>query len=58
MVKDGLWCGAEAEQNATRVLKTPEFKIVIDLKLGKGRSAYWTCDFSIDYVKINADYRS
>jgi glutamate N-acetyltransferase / amino-acid N-acetyltransferase len=58
MVKDGLWCGAEAEQKATRVLKTPEFKVVIDLKLGSGRSAYWTCDFSIDYVKINADYRS
>jgi glutamate N-acetyltransferase / amino-acid N-acetyltransferase len=58
MVKDGLWCGAKAEQNATRVLKTPEFKVVIDLKRGNGRSTYWTCDFSIDYVKINADYRS
>jgi glutamate N-acetyltransferase/amino-acid N-acetyltransferase len=58
MVKDGLWCGPDAEKNATRVLKTPEFKIVIDLKLGSGMMSYWTCDFSIDYVKINADYRS
>jgi glutamate N-acetyltransferase / amino-acid N-acetyltransferase len=58
MVKNGLWCGAEAEQKATRVLKTPEFNVTVDLKLGEGRSAYWTCDFSIDYVKINADYRS
>jgi glutamate N-acetyltransferase/amino-acid N-acetyltransferase len=58
MVKDGLWCGAEAEKNATRVLKTPEFNITVDLKLGAGEASYWTCDFSIDYVKINADYRS
>jgi glutamate N-acetyltransferase / amino-acid N-acetyltransferase len=58
MVKNGLWCGAAAEQNATKVLKTPEFKITIDLNLGTGEASYWTCDFSIDYVKINADYRS
>jgi glutamate N-acetyltransferase/amino-acid N-acetyltransferase len=58
MVKNGLWGGAEAEQKATRVLKTPEFSIAIDLKLGSGAASYWTCDFSIDYVKINADYRS
>jgi glutamate N-acetyltransferase / amino-acid N-acetyltransferase len=58
MVKDGLWCGAEAEQKATQVLKAPEFKITIDLKLDSGAASYWTCDFSIDYVKINADYRS
>lgn len=58
LVKDGLWCGAEAEQKAMAVLKKAEFNIIIDLKLGTGKAAYWTCDFSIDYVKINADYRS
>jgi len=58
MVKNGRWCGADAEQKATQVLKTSEFGIVIDLKLGTGKSICWTCDFSIDYVKINADYRS
>ena len=25
---------------------------------GEGAYSGWTCDFSIDYVKINADYRS
>lgn len=58
IVKDGLWCGPEAEEQATRVLREPEFCITIDLKNGDGRYSGWTCDFSIDYVKINADYRS
>jgi len=40
------------------VLKKPEFVITIDLKMASGSASVLTCDFSIDYVKINADYRS
>jgi glutamate N-acetyltransferase/amino-acid N-acetyltransferase len=58
MVKDGLGCGKTAEAEATKILKQSEFDITIDLKSGKGHAAVFTCDFSIDYVKINADYRS
>ena len=58
MVKGGMGCGKEAEVQATQVLKQPEFTITIDLRAGKGTSSVFTCDFSIDYVKINADYRS
>lgn len=58
LVKNGLWCGSEAEAEATKVLKLPEFAVNIDVHMGNGRASYWTCDFSIDYVKINADYRS
>lgn len=58
IVKDGLWAGPEAEQKATMILQKPAFCITIDLKSGKGCYSGWTCDFSIDYVKINADYRS
>jgi len=58
IVKDGLWAGPEAEEKATMVLQKPEFSITIDLKNGSGNYSGWTCDFSIDYVKINADYRS
>jgi len=58
LVKNGLWCGSEAEAGATKVLKLPEFAVNIDVHMGVGRASYWTCDFSIDYVKINADYRS
>jgi glutamate N-acetyltransferase/amino-acid N-acetyltransferase len=58
MVAGGTGCGKAAEAAATRVLKTDEFSITVDLHLGTGRAAVYTCDLSIDYVKINADYRS
>ena len=58
LVEAGRWCGADAEAKATDVLKQPEFSVIIDVHAGGGQSACWTCDFSIDYVKINADYRS
>jgi len=58
MVKNGFGCGQEAEAAATQVLKLDEFTVTIDLKLGQEIETVYTCDFSIDYVKINADYRS
>jgi glutamate N-acetyltransferase/amino-acid N-acetyltransferase len=32
--------------------------VVIDLNAGKGRARVWTCDFTSDYVEINASYRT
>ncbi len=58
LVENGVYLGRDAETAATRVLKQPEFKVTLDMKAGRGTDAVWTCDFSIDYVKINADYRS
>ena len=58
MVHNGLGQGAEVEARATAVLKKPEFVVTIDLHVGQGRKDIYTCDFSLDYVKINADYRS
>ena len=58
MVKCGKGCGGDAELKATRVLKKPEFSILIDLNMGKCEASVFTCDFSVEYVKINADYRS
>lgn len=58
MVKDGVGRGKAVEALATSVLKKPEFAITIDLKMANGNASVLTCDFSIDYVKINADYRS
>jgi glutamate N-acetyltransferase/amino-acid N-acetyltransferase len=58
MVKNGLRCGNEAEEKATAVLKTPEFAVTLQMRLGNGSASVLTCDFSIDYVKINADYRT
>jgi glutamate N-acetyltransferase/amino-acid N-acetyltransferase len=58
MVQNGLGCGKAVEAEATRILKQSEFEITINLKMGSGTARVFTCDFSIDYVKINADYRS
>jgi glutamate N-acetyltransferase/amino-acid N-acetyltransferase len=58
MFTDGRGQGKDVEGQATRVLKLPEYVLTVDLNQGPGRSSVWTCDFSVDYVKINADYRS
>ena len=58
MVKEGLGQGKEREAEATKVLKQREFAVNIDLHQGQGAWEVYTCDLSIDYVKINADYRS
>lgn len=58
MVKNGLGQGAEVEAKATSVLKKPEFTVSIDLHAGEASKDIHTCDFSLDYVRINADYRS
>jgi glutamate N-acetyltransferase/amino-acid N-acetyltransferase len=39
-----------------KVLKRDAFEVVVDLHLGKGTSSIYTCDFSTEYVHINADY--
>jgi len=58
IVKNGLGQGKEAEKSATAILKEKNILVTIDLKDGRGCAEVYTCDFSIDYVKINADYRS
>ena len=39
-----------------KVLRKDSFEVVVDLHLGKASSSVYTCDFSLDYVHINADY--
>ncbi|MGA9176434.1 MAG: bifunctional glutamate N-acetyltransferase/amino-acid acetyltransferase ArgJ [Desulfobacterales bacterium] len=58
MVKAGMGCGKSVEAEATKVLKKSEFTVAVHLNMGQGFGSMITCDFSIDYVKINADYRS
>ncbi len=47
-----------SEAEALRIMKQSEFIIYVQLKQGHFDDHYWTCDFSYDYVKINASYRS
>ena len=58
MVKNGIGCGKTVEAEATKVLKKSEFVLTIDLNINTGYASLFTCDFSVDYVKINADYRT
>lgn len=56
LARQGLAAGNEAA--AAEVMKKKEYSINIDLDAGSGSAEVLTCDFSYDYVKINADYRS
>ena len=49
---------ADAAQLAklAKVLAKDAFEVVVDLHLGAYESSIYTCDFSLDYVHINADY--
>jgi glutamate N-acetyltransferase/amino-acid N-acetyltransferase len=46
------------EEDGARIMKAAEITVRVDLGRGAARATVWTCDFSYDYVKINADYRS
>jgi glutamate N-acetyltransferase/amino-acid N-acetyltransferase len=58
LVENGVLVSAEAEKEASRILTQPSFSITIDLCQGDAEESVYTCDLSLDYVKINADYRS
>jgi glutamate N-acetyltransferase/amino-acid N-acetyltransferase len=47
-----------SEDIATKILTAKEVKALVDIKQGTATATAWGCDFSYDYVKINADYRS
>jgi glutamate N-acetyltransferase / amino-acid N-acetyltransferase len=46
------------EADGARVMKQSEITVRVLLGRGQASDTVWTCDFSYDYVKINADYRS
>ncbi len=58
VVKNGMGTGLRAEERASQILKKKSFRVTIDLRQGKGQFSVFTTDLSIDYVKINASYRS
>lgn len=46
------------EEAGARIMQSAEITVRVDLARGEAAATLWTCDFSYDYVKINADYRS
>jgi glutamate N-acetyltransferase/amino-acid N-acetyltransferase len=49
---------AYREEDGQRVMKKSEITVRVVLGRGPAADTVWTCDFSHDYVSINADYRS
>jgi len=46
------------EEDGARVMQPAEIAMRVDLGRGAAATTVWTCDFSYDYVKINAEYRT
>lgn len=46
------------ERKGAAVVAQDEFTIAVGLGRGTAEATVWTCDFSYDYVKINAEYRT
>ena len=57
LVKDGMDAGYD-EDKATTLFAQDPVRITIDLRAGDTEITMWTCDYSYDYIRINADYRT
>jgi glutamate N-acetyltransferase / amino-acid N-acetyltransferase len=42
----------------SKALNKPEVRVLLSCHLGPARATCWTCDFSKEYVTINADYHT
>ena len=58
LVRGGRAAGPEFEAEAAREMKKRKFVISMDMGMVSGEAEILTCDLSLDYIRINADYRS
>jgi glutamate N-acetyltransferase/amino-acid N-acetyltransferase len=58
LVRGGAGIGSEAERAAHEVMRRGEYTVRVHLHGGRGEGRHVTCDLGVDYVKLNADYRS
>jgi len=58
VVENGARAASYSEEQGRKVMKPAEIAVRVTLGRGIDSATVWTCDFSYDYVKINADYRS
>ena len=57
LVKNGMDAGYD-EDKATALFSEDPVRITMDLRAGDAEITMWTCDYSYDYIRINADYRT
>jgi glutamate N-acetyltransferase/amino-acid N-acetyltransferase len=58
VVENGGRAASYTEEAGQRVMQNDEIVVRVALGRGDASTTVWTCDFSHDYVRINADYRS
>lgn len=58
IVNKGGRASSYTEEQGQAVMKQEDISVRIELNRGEASETVWTCDFSYDYVKINAEYRS
>jgi len=58
VIEAGRRAPSYREEQGARVMKPDEITIRVELGRGLAKTVVWTCDFSYDYVKINAEYRT
>jgi len=58
IVEGGGRAASYTEEAGQRAMRESEIQIGIDLGRGGASATVWTCDFSFEYVRINAEYRS
>ncbi|MCX7627978.1 MAG: bifunctional glutamate N-acetyltransferase/amino-acid acetyltransferase ArgJ [Methylophilaceae bacterium] len=58
VAENGGRAASYREEDGQRVMKRPEITVRVVLGRGHATATVWTCDFSYDYVRINADYRT
>ena len=58
IVRNGSRDPDYTEKQGQAVFSRPEITLHINLNRGNETLQFWTCDFSYDYVRINADYRT
>ena len=58
VAENGGRAASYREEDGRRVMALPEIVVRVALGRGAATETVWTCDFSYDYVKINAEYRT
>ena len=58
VAENGGRAASYEEAQGAAIMRESEITVRVELNRGSAAATVWTCDFSYDYVKINADYRS
>lgn len=58
IVRNGMSAGLRSEGKGAEVIRKKSFRVTVDLHQGRSSFSLLTTDLSLDYIKINASYRS